>query len=103
MEITNSNFKTIREENPLLVVDFWAEWCGPCKSLALVFEELSKEYEGKITFAKCNAEYADEIADEMHIRNVPTIIFFKNNEEVDKIVGAVSKTILKEKCENLLA
>ena len=101
-EITNDNFKTVLEENPLLAVDFWASWCKPCKNLAPVIESLAEEYEDIITFAKCNIEDADEIADEFKIQSIPTIIFFKNGQSVDKISGAVPKATIKEACDKLL-
>lgn len=85
-----------------LVVDFWATWCGPCRAIAPIVEELANEYEGKIVVGKCDVEENDDIAMEFGIRNIPTILFIKNGEVVDKFVGATTKAKLQEKFESLL-
>ena len=102
VKITNENFESLKNGEQPLVVDFWATWCGPCRMIAPIVEELAKEYDGKITVGKCDVEECEDIAAEFGIRNIPTIIFFKNGEVVDKLVGAVSKAKLDEKFQTLL-
>ena len=102
VKITNENFENYKNGSEPLVVDFWATWCGPCRQLAPTVEELAKEYDGKITVGKCDVEEADEIAAQYGIRNIPTLLFFKNGEVVDKSVGAVPKSTLVEKFNALL-
>jgi len=102
VQITSENFAQLKSGEQPLVVDFWATWCGPCRMLAPVVAELAEEYEGKITVGKCDVEENDELAMEFGIRNIPTILFFKNGEVVDKLVGAVSKAKLDEKFKALL-
>lgn len=102
VKITNENFETLKGGVLPLVVDFWATWCGPCRAIAPTVEELAKEYDGKIVVGKCDVEECDEIAAEFGIRNIPTILFFKGGQVVDKTVGAVSKAKLEEKFQALL-
>ena len=101
-KITSSNFETLKNGELPLVVDFWATWCGPCRMIAPVIEELAKEYDGKINVGKCDVEECDDIAAEFGIRNIPTILFFKGGEIVDKMVGAASKSKIEEKFKALL-
>ena len=96
VKITNENFETLKNGELPLVIDFWATWCGPCRMIAPIVEELAKEYEGKVVIGKC------DLAAEFLVRNIPTIIFIKNGAMVDKLVGAVSKSVLKEKIDSLL-
>jgi thioredoxin 1 len=102
VQITNENFESVKNGSLPLVIDFWATWCGPCRMISPIISELAEEYDGRITVAKCDVEEADDVAMEFGIRNIPTIIFFKNGEIVDKVVGAVPKAKLKEKFEALL-
>lgn len=102
VQITTENFKSLKNGNLPLVVDFWATWCGPCRMIAPVIEELAKEYDGRIVVGKCDVEENDDIAMEFGIRNIPTILFFKNGQVVDKMVGAASKAKIQEKFEALL-
>ena len=100
--ITKENFASLKAGNLPLVVDFWATWCGPCRMVAPIIEELSKEYDGKVVIGKCDVEDNDDIAAEFGIRNIPTILFFKNGEVVDKIIGAQPKAKIEEKIQTLL-
>ena len=102
VQITSENFESLKNGAQPLVVDFWATWCGPCRMIAPIVAELAKEYDGKIVIGKCDVEENDELAAEFGIRNIPTILFFKGGEVVDKLVGAVSKAKLDEKFKALL-
>ena len=101
-KITSSNFEELKNGELQLVVDFWATWCGPCRMIAPIIEELAKEYDGKINVGKCDVEECDDIASEYGIRNIPTILFFKGGEVVDKMVGAASKSKIEDKFKALL-
>jgi len=102
VKLTNENFETLKKGSQSLVVDFWATWCGPCRMVAPILSELAEKYDGRITVAKCDVEENDDLAAEFGIRNIPTILFFKNGEIVDKIVGAMPKAKFEEKFEALL-
>jgi len=102
VQITNENFESVKSGNLPLVVDFWATWCGPCRMIAPIIAELAQEYDGRITVGKCDVEENEELAADFGIRNIPTILFFKNGQLVDKIVGAQSKARIQEKFEALL-
>ena len=102
LNVTNENFAELKNSDLPLVVDFWAPWCGPCRMIAPIVEELAKEYEGRVNVAKCDIEECEDIAAELGIRNIPTLLFIKGGQVVDKLVGAQSKTKLQEKIENLL-
>ena len=102
VQITNENFAELKSGAQPLVVDFWATWCGPCRMIAPIIAELAQEYDGQITVGKCDVEENEDLAMEFGIRNIPTILFFKNGEVVDKLVGAVSKAKLDEKFKVLL-
>jgi len=91
---SNFNSEVVNSKEPVLV-DFWAEWCGPCKMVAPVIEEISKEYEGKVKFAKLNVEEAANTATNFGIMSIPTLMLFKNGSVVKQIVGAISKRELK--------
>ena len=102
VQVTNENFASLKNGNLPLVVDFWATWCCPCRMVGPIVSELAEKYDGKIVVGKCDVEEADDLAAEFGIRNIPTILFFKNGEVVDKLVGAVSKAKFEEKFEALL-
>jgi thioredoxin 1 len=101
-EFTDSNYKELIESGQPIVVDFWAPWCGPCKMVAPIIEELSNEYEGKVLIGKCDVDNNDDMASEFGVRNIPTVIFIKNGQVVDKQVGATAKPKYVEKINNLL-
>jgi thioredoxin 1 len=102
MEITAANFDQLLKSGKPLVVDFWAEWCGPCRMIGPMVEEFAKEYEGRITVGKCNVDQERELPAKFAIRNIPTILFFKNGELADRQVGALGRGDLKAKLEALL-
>ncbi|WP_028909762.1 thioredoxin [Prevotella sp. AGR2160] len=100
--ITTENFEQYKNGELPLVVDLWATWCGPCRSIAPIISDLAKEYDGKITVGKCDVEENDDIVSEFGVRNIPTILFFKGGKLVDKFVGAATKATLEEKFQALL-
>lgn len=100
--ITNENYKEYAEGTLPLMIDFWATWCGPCRQMLPIVEELAGEYDGKIVVGKCNVDEADDIAMQFGIRSIPTILFIKNGEIIDKSVGAVPKAKLVAKIEAIL-
>ena len=104
MEVTISkeNFESLKNGNLPLVVDFWATWCGPCRMVAPVIEELAAQYDGKVVVGKCDVEENEDLAVEFGIRNIPTILFFKGGQIVDKVVGAQSEAKLDEKFQSIL-
>jgi thioredoxin 1 len=102
VQITSENFESLKNGQLPLVVDFWATWCGPCRMVAPVIAELANEYDGRIVVGKCDVEENEDLAMEFGIRNIPTILFFKGGEVVDKVVGAVSKAKLDEKFQSIL-
>ena len=101
IELTNENFDATTKEGVSLV-DFWAPWCGPCRMIAPVIEELAEDYEGRATIAKVNTDEAGEVAMQFGIRSIPTILFFKNGELVDQMIGAAPKAQYSAKLDALL-
>ncbi|MCF7866569.1 thioredoxin [Candidatus Woesearchaeota archaeon] len=103
-KLTKENFKeeVLQSETPV-IIDFYADWCGPCKMMGPVFEELSKEYEGKLKFLKLDTETEQEIAGQFQIRGIPSISIIKGSEEIDRIVGFNPKEALKQKIDTILA
>jgi len=102
VELTSENFDEV-VKNGVTLVDFWAPWCGPCRMIAPVIEELAEEYDGKATIAKVNTDEQQDIAVKFGIRSIPTILFFKDGEVVDQMVGAASKDVFAEKLDALLS
>lgn len=103
IEVNDSNFEevVIKSEKPVLV-DFWAEWCGPCRMIAPTIEDMAREFSDKAVVAKCNVDDSPQVAIKYSIRNIPTILFFKEGKIADKQVGAVPKNVLVDKLKNLL-
>lgn len=102
VKITTENFESYKNGELPLVVDFWATWCGPCKMVGPIIEELAGDYEGKVVIGKCDVEESDELAAQFGVRSIPTILFFKGGELVDKFVGATNKETLDAKVQALL-
>lgn len=99
-ELTDANFQeTVLNYEGLSVVDFWAEWCGPCRMVGPIIDELSNEYEGKATIGKVDVDSNPEVSMKYGVRSIPTILFIKNGEVVDKQVGAASKQVLQAKID----
>ena len=100
--LTESNFDEIVKSGKPVMVDFWATWCGPCRAIAPIIDELSTEYEGKAVVAKCDIDATHAIALRFGIRNIPTLLFFKNGEVVDKLVGGNQKATIVAKLNTIL-
>ena len=103
IELTNNNFQEIvmKSDKPVLV-DFWAEWCGPCRMVGPIVNELATDFEGRAVVGKVDVDSENEIAAQFGIRNIPTLLIFKNGEVVDKQVGVAAKNILAGKLEAVL-
>ena len=100
--VTDSNLAEILNTEKPVMVDFWATWCGPCRAIAPVVEELAAEYEGKAVVAKCNVDECEDVPMKYGIRNIPTLLFFKGGEVVDKLVGTAPKSEIAKKIDALL-
>jgi thioredoxin 1 len=103
MIINDENYEAVVAEGKPMMLDFWATWCGPCTKIGPDIEALAQEYEGQVIVGKVNVEEADDLATKFKIRNVPTVLYIKNGEVVDKIVGATTKDKFEEKLKALLA
>ena len=102
VEVTADNFEKLKNGDLPLVVDLWATWCGPCLMVVPIMDELSNEYEGKVVVGKCDIEENEDIPMQYGVRNIPTILFFKNGQLVDKFVGAAAKSKFQEKFDKLI-
>lgn len=103
VEITDGNYSDILKSDKPVLVDFWAEWCGPCRMIGPIVEELAHEYEGKAVIGKVDVDANPEVSAKFGIRSIPTLLVFKNGELVDKQIGAVPKAVLSQKLNAQLA
>lgn len=102
IEITDQNFESLTAQGQPVVIDFWATWCGPCKRLAPVIEELAAQFEGKAVIGKCDIEENTDLTDRFMVMNVPTVVFLKDGKEVDRLVGVASKAMYEDKINAML-
>jgi len=102
LEITDSNVESVLANEKPVIIDFWAPWCGPCRTIAPIVDELATTYEGKAIIGKCDVDENTDLPAKYGIRSIPTLLFFKNGELVDKQLGATTKDILDKKIQALL-
>jgi len=102
IEFTDSNFAEFLKGDKPVVIDFWATWCGPCRMVGPIIEELAEKYQGQIVVGKCDVDEQNDLPAEYGIRNIPTVLFFKNGQLVDKQVGAANKQVFAQKMEALI-
>lgn len=102
LAITDSNFEELVASGKPLVIDFWATWCGPCKKIGPYIEELAEEYKDSAIIGKCDVEENDDLAMRFGVRNVPTVLFIKNGEVIEKQVGAATKDVFEKKLKEIL-
>jgi thioredoxin 1 len=102
LNITNENYEAIVADSKPTVIDFWAEWCGPCRTIAPIVEELAEEYADRVNIGKCDVDNADDVVATYRVRNIPTLVFIKDGNVVGKHVGAISRNDLVVKIEELL-
>jgi len=104
LKVTDNNFKELQQAGKPFVLDFWAEWCGPCRMISPIIEDLATVYEGRVSIGKIDidAEASSDLVSRFGIRNIPTILFFKDGEVVDKIVGAAPRSTFVEKINDLI-
>ncbi|MBQ0128026.1 MAG: thioredoxin [Bacteroidales bacterium] len=100
--ITENNIDEVMASGQPVVIDFWAPWCGPCRVLGPTVDEVANQFAGRVIVAKCNVDDCEDIATKYGIRNIPSVLFFKNGELADRTVGLVSKAEIVAKIENLL-
>ncbi|MBR3092164.1 MAG: thioredoxin [Bacteroidaceae bacterium] len=102
MIITDENYAELAAGDKPLVIDFWATWCGPCRMVSPIIEELEKKYEGQVVIGKADVEEAVDLTGKFGIRNIPTVVFLKNGQVVDKVVGAAGKDVFESKVQALI-
>ena len=102
MEITDSNYKELIESGKPVVIDFWATWCGPCRMVGPIIEELAATYGDQAIIGKCDVDNNSDVTADFGIRNIPTVIFFKDGKQVDKQVGSASKSAFDDKIKKML-
>ncbi|HNW67391.1 MAG TPA: thioredoxin [Bacteroidales bacterium] len=101
LEINESNFNEITKTDKLVVIDFWATWCGPCRALSPIIEELAEEYKGSVVIGKCDTDQNNGIAMQFGVRNIPMLVFMKNGEVVETLVGLMKKSELVKVIDSL--
>ena len=102
LEVTDANFEELVNAGKPMVLDFWAEWCGPCRMVSPIIDELATEYEGKVTIGKMDVDNNNDVVAQFGIRNIPTVLFFKDGKLVDKQVGAAQKSAIVANIDALL-
>lgn len=102
LQITDATVNEVLQTDKLVVIDFWAEWCGPCKMVGPIIDEIGEDYKDKVVVGKLDVDSNDETTAKYGIRNIPTVLFIKNGEVVDKVVGAGPKTMFTDKIDKLL-
>ena len=104
MQITDSSFEEVKASagEKLMVIDFWATWCGPCRMISPIVDELAEKYSDRVIIGKCNVDENPDLPAQYSIRNIPALLFFKNGELVDRSVGAIPKNELEEKIKSLI-
>lgn len=100
--ITNANFNETISASKVALVDFWAVWCGPCRMLSPTVDDIAAEYDGRITVAKCNVDDCQDVASQFGLRSIPTLIFFKDGQPVERLVGVVSKAEITKIIDSLI-
>lgn len=101
-EITDQNYSSLLEQGKPIVIDFSAQWCGPCRRMAPIIEELANQYDGQVIIGSCDVDDNQELASQFGVRNIPNIVFLKDGQVKDTIVGAVSKSTVEDKVKALL-
>jgi thioredoxin 1 len=102
LEVTDNNFEQLMNSGTPMVLDFWAEWCGPCRMVGPIIDELAEEYTGRVTIGKIDVDSNDDVVSKFGIRNIPTVLFFKDGKVVDKLVGVAQKSSFVTKIDALL-
>lgn len=102
IEVTDENFEELLNSGNPMVLDFWAEWCGPCRMVSPIIDELASEYEGRVTIGKVDVDSNNDVVGQFGIRNIPTVLFFKDGKLVDKQVGVTQKSAFVTKIDALL-
>ena len=97
VEVNEKNFREMVDKYPLVVIDCWAAWCGPCRMVSPVIDELAEEYAGEVVFGKLNVDENPELAKRFNIMGIPTILFIKNGQEADRLIGAAPKLLIENK------
>jgi len=102
IKLTDANFSENTEKYPLMLIDFWAPWCGPCRMIAPIIEELAEEYAGKIVFGKLNSDENTKTATQYNVMGIPTLLIMKNAKEVDRLVGAIPKDKIEDRLKKFI-